>query len=134
MQSFAEMIDFIRPQQIGRYWFIGHSPEPQPRIFGGQVLAQALMAAYDTVAEPLIAHSLHGYFLRPGNANEIIELEVDPIRDGRSFCTRRVVARQQGKAIFNASAISRMRPGLLRPKHCSQRQRTLTKFAVSGRP
>lgn len=103
MQSFAEMIDFIRPQQIGRYWFIGHSPEPQPRIFGGQVLAQALMAAYDTVAEPLIAHSLHGYFLRPGNANEIIELEVDPIRDGRSFCTRRVVARQQGKAIFNAS-------------------------------
>lgn len=103
MQSFAEVMEFIRPQQIGRYWFIGKSPEPQIRIFGGQVLAQALMAAYDTVEEQLIAHSLHGYFLRPGDPNEVIELEVDPIRDGRSFCTRRVVARQQGKAIFNAA-------------------------------
>lgn len=103
MQSFAEVMEFIRPQQIGRYWFVGHSPEPQTRIFGGQVLAQALMAAYNTVDESLVAHSLHGYFLRPGDPNESIELEVDPIRDGRSFCTRRVVARQHGNAIFNAS-------------------------------
>lgn len=72
------------------------------RIFGGQVLAQALVAAGRTV-EGIHAHSLHGYFLRPGDPDTPIVFEVDRIRDGRSFSTRRVVAVQKGEAIFNMS-------------------------------
>jgi acyl-CoA thioesterase II len=70
------------------------------RIFGGQVLAQGLVAAGRTV-EGRTAHSLHAYFLRPGDPNTPILFEVDRIRDGRSFTTRRVVAVQRGQAIFN---------------------------------
>ena len=76
---------------------------PQQRIFGGQVVAQCLMAANETVAGALTAHSLHAYFLRAGDPSTPIDFEVDPIRDGRSFSTRRVVARQNGEAIFNTS-------------------------------
>jgi len=76
---------------------------PQQRIFGGQVVAQCLMAANQTVAGALTAHSLHAYFLRAGDPSTPIDFEVDPIRDGRSFSTRRVVARQNGEAIFNTS-------------------------------
>jgi acyl-CoA thioesterase-2 len=72
------------------------------RIFGGQVLGQALVAARRTV-EDRLAHSLHGYFLRPGDPTRPIVYEVDRIRDGRSFATRRVVATQAGRAIFNMS-------------------------------
>jgi acyl-CoA thioesterase-2 len=76
---------------------------PQQRIFGGQVVAQCLMAANQTVEPELNAHSLHAYFLRAGDPSSPIDFEVDPIRDGRSFSTRRVVARQKGEAIFNTS-------------------------------
>ena len=75
----------------------------QPRVFGGQVIAQALMAASRTV-EGRFCHSLHGYFLRPGDPNLPIIYDVDRIRDGKSFTTRRVVAIQKGEAIFNMSA------------------------------
>ena len=75
----------------------------QPRVFGGQVIAQALMAAAITV-EGRHCHSLHGYFLRPGDPNLPIIYDVDRIRDGKSFTTRRVVAIQKGEAIFNMSA------------------------------
>ena len=71
-------------------------------MFGGQVLGQALMAAAKTV-ENRYVHSLHGYFLRPGLVSEPIFYEVDLIRTGRSFSTRRVVAKQGGRAIFNMS-------------------------------
>lgn len=74
-----------------------------PRVFGGQVLGQALNAAVRTVEPERRPHSLHSYFLRPGDLTRPIIYEVDPIRDGRSFSTRRVVAKQNGKAIFNAS-------------------------------
>ena len=74
-----------------------------PRVFGGQVLGQALNAAVRTVESERRPHSLHGYFLRPGDVSRPIIYEVDPIRDGRSFATRRVVAKQRGRAIFNAS-------------------------------
>jgi len=74
-----------------------------PRVFGGQVLGQALNAAVRTIEEDRRPHSLHAYFLRPGDLTRPIIYEVDPIRDGRSFSTRRVVAKQKGKAIFNAS-------------------------------
>ena len=73
------------------------------RVFGGQVVGQALNAAVRTVDGARKPHSLHGYFLRPGDLTRPIIYEVDPIRDGRSFATRRVVAKQKGEAIFNAS-------------------------------
>ena len=74
-----------------------------PRVFGGQVLGQALNAAVRTIEPERRPHSLHAYFLRPGDITRPIIYEVDPIRDGRSFSTRRVVAKQRGRAIFNAS-------------------------------
>ena len=81
----------------------GFSPhDGRPRIFGGLVAAQSLMAAGRTV-EGRVAHSLHGYFLREGDTSVPVIYHVDRIRDGRSFATRRVVAKQQGKAIFNMS-------------------------------
>ena len=73
-----------------------------PRLFGGQVAAQALVAAGRTV-EGQAAHSLHAYFLRPGDPSTPVIYRVDRIRDGRSFSTRHVVAIQRGKAIFNVS-------------------------------
>lgn len=74
-----------------------------PNVYGGQVLAQALAAATETV-EGRTVHSLHAYFLRPGNKNEPVIYEVDCIRDGRSYTTRRIVASQRDKPIFNMSA------------------------------
>ena len=75
-----------------------------PRVFGGQVAAQALVAAGRTVPTDRPVHSLHAYFLRPGDPSVPIVYEVDLIRDGRSFTTRRVVAIQHGEAIFHLSA------------------------------
>ena len=74
------------------------------RLFGGQVAAQSLRAAVLTVDVPHHPHSLHGYFLRPGATDAPVLLHVDRIRDGGSFTTRTVVARQDGQAIFNLSA------------------------------
>lgn len=74
------------------------------RVFGGQVVGQALSAAEQTVPADRSVHSLHGYFLRPGDAEKPIVFTVDPIRDGKSFTTRRVVAVQAGVAIFSLSA------------------------------
>ncbi len=82
----------------GKNWDIGSK-----NVFGGQVLGQALVAAGNTV-EGRNVHSLHGYFLRPGDKQVPIVYEVDRIRDGGSFTTRRVVAIQHGKAIFSMSA------------------------------
>ncbi|QSY47496.1 MULTISPECIES: acyl-CoA thioesterase II [Streptomyces] len=75
-----------------------------PRVFGGQVAAQALLAAGRTVPADRRAHSLHSYFLRPGDPGVPIVYTVDRIRDGRSFTTRRVVAVQHGQPIFHLSA------------------------------
>ncbi|MEU2545442.1 acyl-CoA thioesterase II [Streptomyces roseolus] len=75
-----------------------------PRVFGGQVAAQALVAAGRTVPAQRLAHSLHAYFLVPGDPGAPIVYEVDRIRDGRSFTTRRVVAIQHGQPIFHLSA------------------------------
>lgn len=86
--------------------FRGVSPDVKvQRVFGGQVAGQALVAAARTVERDAAAvHSLHAYFLRPGDPAVPILYEVDRIRDGRSFITRRVVAIQHGRAIFNLSA------------------------------
>ncbi|WP_346623182.1 acyl-CoA thioesterase II [Blastococcus montanus] len=89
--------------------FVGQTPStPLQRIFGGQVAGQALMAATRTLPEDRTVHSLHSYFLRPGDPNEEIRYAVDRIRDGRTFTTRRVIACQRRKgedvAIFSLTA------------------------------
>ncbi|GAA3948517.1 acyl-CoA thioesterase II [Microbacterium soli] len=76
-------------------------PMPTGRVYGGQVLAQSLVAAERTLPEERIAHSMHGYFLRPGDATAGITFAVDRIHDGRSFSTRRVQAYQGGVPIFS---------------------------------
>src|SRR5215212_729567 len=73
------------------------------RVYGGQVMAQALVAASRTVADDRFAHSLHGYFILPGDLAAPIVYFVDRLRDGKSFTTRRVTAIQHGQAIFNLS-------------------------------
>ena len=85
--------------------FRGISPKVGwQRVFGGQVIGQALVAAQRTVEAQRKVHSLHGYFMRPGDPENPIIYEVDRIRDGGSFTTRRVVAIQHGHAIFSMSA------------------------------
>jgi acyl-CoA thioesterase-2 len=100
-----ELVDLLDLEQIEVNIFRGRSPdESRQRVFGGQVAGQALVAAGRTVPTDRHVHSLHAYFLRPGDPTVPIVYEVDQIRDGRSFTTRRVVAVQHGKAIFNMSA------------------------------
>ncbi len=85
--------------------FRGHNPDERGvRIFGGQVAGQALVAAGRTVPADRFVHSVHAYFLRPGDPRVPVVYEVDRIRDGRSFTTRRTVAVQHGEAIFHLSA------------------------------
>lgn len=85
--------------------FTGSShPMPTGRIYGGQVLAQALLASERTLPEDRAVHSMHGYFLRPGDASQGITIAVDRIHDGRSFSTRRAQAFQNGVPIFSMIA------------------------------
>lgn len=94
--------------------FTGAShPMPSGRIFGGQVLAQAVIAADRTTGDDRVPHSMHGYFLRPGDASQGLTFSVDRIHDGRSFSTRRTQAFQQGVPIFSMIAsFEREDPGL----------------------
>jgi acyl-CoA thioesterase-2 len=99
-----ELLDLLDLEEIEVNFFRGRNEsERSGRLFGGQVAAQALVAAGRTV-EARPAHSLHGYFLRPGDPSIPVLYSVDRIRDGQSFTTRRVVAIQHGRAIFNLSA------------------------------
>ena len=100
-KALDELIALLDLEPIEVNLFRGVSPqEGWQRVFGGQVCAQALVAARRTV-EGRLAHSFHAYFLRPGDPAVPILYDVDRIRDGQSFTTRRVVAIQHGKAIFN---------------------------------
>lgn len=101
--SLADLLDCLEVKRIDTFLFTGTSPERPRRVFGGQVLAQSLNAANRSIDGGRIAHSMHAYFLRPGNPRKQIVFEVDPTRDGRSFATRRVVAKQDGKPIFITS-------------------------------
>jgi acyl-CoA thioesterase-2 len=95
------LLNVLDLKQIEENLYLGdNEPENGARIFGGQVLAQASMAAYRTVTD-LDVHSMHAYFLRPGDSSKRVLYEVERIRDGRSFTTRRVVAIQSGQPIFN---------------------------------
>jgi acyl-CoA thioesterase-2 len=78
--------------------------QPLGRVFGGQVLAQSLIAAMRTIGEDRLVHSMHGYFLRPGDVNQPITFSVDRIHDGRSFSTRRTQAYQGGQPILSMIA------------------------------
>ncbi|MEP2238121.1 MAG: acyl-CoA thioesterase II [Maribacter sp.] len=105
MQTIKELIELITLNKIDDTIFEGENYQaPWGRVFGGQVLAQSLHAAYQTVPEDRIAHSLHGYFILGGDLRYPIRYEVDTIRNGGSFTTRRVVAKQNGVAIFNMAA------------------------------
>jgi acyl-CoA thioesterase-2 len=102
--SVEDLIELLDLERIEENLYRGHSPDVSwQRVFGGQVIGQALMAAYRTV-EGRHCHSLHAYFIRPGDPKVPIVYEVDRSRDGKSFTTRRVVAIQHGKQIFNLAA------------------------------
>ena len=101
MQNLLCILDLM---QTSTLTFKGESiVTPWNRVFGGQVIAQALVAAQRTVQANLHVHSLHAYFILAGDCHLPIDYVVDPIRDGRSFATRRVVASQNGRAIFALS-------------------------------
>lgn len=103
-EALSEVLDLLDLESIEVNLFRGRSPETRTqRVFGGQVIGQALVAAYRTVEER-VCHSMHAYFLRPGDPKAPILYEVDRIRDGKSFATRRVVAIQHGRPIFNLAA------------------------------
>jgi len=109
-----DLVELLDLEVIEVNIFRGVSPdENRQRIFGGQVAGQALVAAARTVDAERPVHSLHSYFLRPGDPTVPVLYEVDRIRDGRSFTTRRVVAIQHGRVIFNLAASFHIRePGL----------------------
>ena len=110
----SELVEILQLERIEANIFRGPSQDlGWGRVFGGQVVGQALSAAEQTVPAGRAVHSLHGYFLRPGDARQPIVYTVDPIRDGKSFTTRRVVAVQGGEAIFSLSASFQIdEPGL----------------------
>ncbi|TNF24520.1 MAG: acyl-CoA thioesterase II [Deltaproteobacteria bacterium] len=100
-----ELISLLRLERIEDNLFRGQSQDlGWGRVFGGQVLGQALSAAVQTAPEDRVVHSFHGYFLRPGDAQKPIVYVVERIRDGRSFTTRRVVAIQDGHPIYSMGA------------------------------
>jgi acyl-CoA thioesterase-2 len=119
LRSLLDLLDLERIEQdmfrgrsrppVSRHHPVGRRPAPPeflvaPRVFGGQVAAQALVAAGRTVPADRHVHSLHAYFLRPGDPGAPIVYSVDRIRDGRSFATRRVDAIQHGQPVFQLSA------------------------------
>ena len=108
------LVGILDVEPIEQNFFRGiATPGGRGRSFGGQVIAQALMAAIKTVPEDRPAHSLHGYFMRPGDATAPVLYQVERDRDGGSFTTRRVVAVQNGKPILNlAASFQGFEPGL----------------------
>ncbi|MFD7130453.1 acyl-CoA thioesterase [Streptomyces sp. NPDC059894] len=104
-QALHDLLDLLDLEQIEENIFRGQSRSAVvPRVFGGQVAAQALVAAGRTVPPDRHAHSLHAYFLRAGDPGAPIVYNVERIRDGRSFTTRRAVAVQHGRPVFTLSA------------------------------
>ncbi|MDN5916723.1 MAG: acyl-CoA thioesterase II [Pseudonocardia sp.] len=100
-----DLVGLLDLERLEENLFRGVSPPHSlPRVFGGQVAGQALVAAGRTVPEDRLVHSLHAYFLRPGDPSVPIVYETERVRDGRSFTTRRVMGIQHGEAIFSLSA------------------------------
>jgi acyl-CoA thioesterase-2 len=143
-QSVVELIDLLDLEEIEIGLFRARQPDTQlQRVFGGQVLAQALIAAARTVPVSRVLHSLHAYFLLPGRTDIPIVYDVESVRDGGSFSSRRVVARQGGKVIFYlSSSFHEMEEGFEHldpapgdvppPEECPTLGEVL--FRASGRP
>jgi acyl-CoA thioesterase II len=112
--SLDRLLDLLDLEQIEVNIFRGRSPdETRQRVFGGQVAGQALVAVGRTVPPDHLVHSLHAYFIRPGDPSVPLVYTVERVRDGHSFCTRRVTAIQHGKVIFTMSAsFHRPEPGV----------------------
>ncbi len=114
-KALDQVLDLLDLEQIEVDIFRGRSPEGErrQRVFGGQVAGQALVAAGRTVPEDRPVHSLHAYFIRPGDPTVPLIYLVERVRDGRSFTTRRVTTIQHGKTIFTLSAsFHRDEPGV----------------------
>ena len=112
--AITNLLSILDLETLEQNLFRGLSPQDGwQRVYGGQVLGQALVAAVRTVPEERVCHSLHAYFLLPGDPKVPIIYEVEPLRDGGSFTTRRVKAIQHGKAMFAMSAsFQKHEPGL----------------------
>jgi acyl-CoA thioesterase II len=110
----AELQNLLDLERIELNLFRAYHPRGRTgRLYGGQIMAQAMRAAISTVDEDRPPHSLHGYFLRPGDPAVPALIDVERLRDGRSFTTRRVVVSQHGQAIFNMDvSFQRVEPGL----------------------
>ncbi len=103
--SVAQLVELLDLETIDLNLFRGRQPDTSlQRVFGGQVAGQAMVAASRTAPEHRALHSLHSYFLRPGDTSVPIVYDVDRVRDGRSFATRRVLARQKGRPIYALTA------------------------------
>jgi acyl-CoA thioesterase-2 len=110
--AMQELLAILDLEKLEHNLYRGRSPKLDwQRVFGGQTIAQALVAAQRTVSPDRHVHSLHGYFMRPGDTSVPIIYEVDRIRDGASFTTRRVVAIQHGQAIFSLEASFQLEEG-----------------------
>jgi acyl-CoA thioesterase II len=105
MKPISELLNILELARLDEQVFEGDSKDIGSRaVFGGQVLAQALNAATRSLGPERLVHSLHGYFILAGNMSKPIRYEVDLLRDGRSFTTRRVIAKQDDRAIFVMAA------------------------------
>lgn len=110
IHTIQQLLESTQLEQIEDNIFRGESHNVgSPSIFGGQILSQALDAAMQTVPDDRVAHSFHGYFILPGDWSKPVVFEVERIRNGGSFSTRRIVAIQNGRAIFNSSASFQIR-------------------------
>lgn len=109
-----DLVDLLVLEQLDVDLFRGRQPDTErQRIFGGQVASQAVVAATRSAGEEFVLHSVHSYFLRPGDPTVPIIYDVERIRDGSSFVTRRVLARQHGRPIYHLSAsLQRVEDGL----------------------
>ncbi|MDX1490914.1 MAG: acyl-CoA thioesterase II [Pseudohongiellaceae bacterium] len=136
----TQLYDHLNLQQIEENLYeTTHKNEGWKQIYGGQVLAQALLSASNTVPTDRQVHSLHSYFLRPGIIDQPIRFQVDRIRDGRSFSTRRVTALQNDKAILNLAASFQIQeeglsyqaeaPKVKAPEECLTRLELAQKYA-----
>ncbi len=135
-EALQQLLDILQLEKIDTNIYRGITPETSNRrVFGGQVFAQAMRAAQDTVDAERSVHSQHAYFLRPGDPSVPILYEVDNIRDGGSFTTRRVVGSQRGKAIFNTEiSFQVLEEGLSHRPICptARGQRSLKMTVIGG--
>ncbi|OFE13037.1 acyl-CoA thioesterase II [Pseudohongiella acticola] len=138
-QQLQQLFDHLELEKLDENLYrSAHKNEGWFRVYGGQVLAQALLSASHTVPDDRHVHSLHAYFLRPGDLKQPIIFQVDRIRDGRSFTTRRVVAMQHGKAILNMAASFQIpeeglshqaqMPDVPPPEECANRKEMAEQF------